>query len=69
MGFSRLFRSRWSAMFWAGGILWLAYDVAGVAPRSGPGNDSVAIPLDATGSPVTKEDLETLAHFGGGDGK
>ena len=49
--------------------MWLAYDVAGVAPRSGPGNDSVAIPLDATGSPVTKEDLETLAHFGGGDGK
>jgi len=28
MPFSRLFRSRWAALLWAGGILWTAYDVA-----------------------------------------
>lgn len=28
-GYSNLFRSRWKAMFWAAGILWLAIEVAG----------------------------------------
>ncbi len=30
----RLFRSRWAALLWAGGILWFAYDVASSAPRT-----------------------------------
>ena len=46
-----LFRSRWSALFWAAGVLWFASDVAGrsppapdantAAPANGSGNDAV----------------------------
>jgi len=37
MPFSRLFRSRWAALLWAGGILWTAYDVSGTqSPREDP---------------------------------
>ena len=32
----RLFRSRWAALLWAGGILWTAYDVAGGAAPPAP---------------------------------
>lgn len=28
MPFSRLFRSRWSALLWAAGVIWFAIDVA-----------------------------------------
>ena len=42
MNFSRLFRSRWTALFRAAGMIWLAYDVAG---SSTSGND--AAPVDA----------------------
>ncbi len=31
-GYARLFRSRWSALLWAAGILYLAYDFAGAQP-------------------------------------
>ncbi len=31
-GYSRLFRSRWSALLWAAGILYLASEVAGSQP-------------------------------------
>lgn len=31
-GIRSVFRSRWHALFWAAGILWLAYNVAGSAP-------------------------------------
>jgi hypothetical protein len=27
-GYSRLFRSRWQALFWAAGIIWFAIQVA-----------------------------------------
>jgi hypothetical protein len=27
-GYSRLFRSRWSALLWAAGIIWFAVEVA-----------------------------------------
>ena len=51
----RLFRSRWTAVLWAGGILWLAIDVAGVGggpQRAGP----AATTTDATGIPVDDSD-------------
>ena len=43
-GLSSLFRSRWMALFWAAGILWLALQVAGPgdAPPSTNGSFPVA---------------------------
>lgn len=32
---ARLFRSRWTALLWAGGILWAAADIAQSAPHEG----------------------------------
>ena len=57
---SRIFRSRWSALFWAGGILWTAYDVA-EANAPDPASN-VAGPTDATGQAVTNADLAVLAN-------
>lgn len=34
MPYARLFRSRWSALLWAAGILWTAYDVAEWQPHA-----------------------------------
>jgi hypothetical protein len=72
MGFSRLFRSRWAALFWAAGILWTAYDVANDAPEpapsagntagNAPGNASVS--SDATGASFDAHDLAVLANVG-----
>lgn len=70
MPFNKLFRSRWSALLWAGGILWTAYDVAGTAPSPPPpaanASADASDPVDVTGTPVSKDDLATLAHFGDG---
>lgn len=52
---------------WAGAISWAAYDVAGSAPSpltlvTGNTGDVV----DVTGTPVSTDDLNMLAHFGDG---
>jgi hypothetical protein len=60
---SSVFRSRWLALLWAAGFLWLALDVAGGA--SAPSNSAVdeagAGLTDETGQPVTSEDSEKVA--------
>ena len=48
---STIFKSRWMALVWAAGILWLAWDVAGSAPQDSSNNAEQA--TDATGAPVT----------------
>ncbi|MFL6772824.1 MAG: hypothetical protein ACJ8EI_01715 [Sphingomicrobium sp.] len=50
---STIFKSRWMALIWAAGILWLAWDVAGSAPQAESSN--AAEPTDATGAPITPE--------------
>ena len=61
----RLFRSRWKAVLWAGGILWLAIDVAGVGGPKHAG--SGATTTDATGVPVDDSDTRNaLNAFGSG---
>ncbi len=55
---SRIFRSRWFALLWAGGILWTAYDVASGAPAQTQENSST----DATGEAVNQADLAILAN-------
>lgn len=55
----RLFRSRWAALLWAGGILWFAYDVAGSGSGTADGN---AVATDATGAIANADDLKALAN-------
>ena len=63
MPFSRLFRSRWAALFWAGGVLWTAWDVAGGQPDQAPAaNGNVAAVTDAAGERAEAADLAVLAN-------
>jgi hypothetical protein len=41
-GYSRLFRSRWSALLWAAGILYMAYSFAGSQPADDNAADADA---------------------------
>jgi len=70
MPFAKLFRSRWSALLWAGGILWTAYDVADSAPHPAPAAKSHggSATEDATGATVHDEDLALLANLAGATG-
>lgn len=68
MLYTKLFRSRWAALLWAGGILWTAVDFVGVAPA----RQSVAAnttdpgaPTDATGMAVDGNNLAILANVMG----
>ena len=54
---STVFKSRWMALVWAAGIIWLAYDVAGSAP-SGDSNNAAEQPTDVTGATITDEDAK-----------
>jgi hypothetical protein len=55
---SSIFKSRWMALIWAAGIIWLAYDVADSAPKSSPATNNSAAEqaTDATGAPIKPED-------------
>lgn len=65
MGFSRLFRSRWAALFWAAGIVWTAYDVASDAPAPAPKHGAPASAgQDAVGADFDAHDLAVLANIG-----
>lgn len=65
MGFTRIFRSRWAALFWAGGIVWTAYDVATANAPDSRAPTARATPsttgIDATGAPVDPKDAAALA--------
>jgi hypothetical protein len=64
MPYAKLFKSRWAALIWAGGILWTAMDVADYAPASTPAataNEAAPAPSDATGEAVQNGDLAILA--------
>jgi len=58
---TKIFRSRWSALFWAGGIIWTAYDVAS-ANTPDPVTNNSAADTDATGVAVDNGDLAVLAN-------
>jgi hypothetical protein len=61
---SKIFRSRWAALLWAGGIIWTAYDVASANTPDPVANNSAAAtaPTDATGAAVDNADLAILAN-------
>ena len=64
---SRIFRSRWAALLWAGGIVWTAYDVAEANRGTSPANAAApAAARDAAGETVDPAaDLAILANAGG----
>lgn len=57
----RIFRSRWFALLWAAGIIWMAVDIAGSASGEGQESGAAAV-TDATGEPVNAADLAALAN-------
>lgn len=76
MPYAKLFRSRWSALIWAAGILWTAADVAGYAPArktdtstnaTAQANASAPAETDATGEAVQNSDLAILASVMNGN--
>lgn len=68
MAFRKLFLSRWSALLWAGGVVWTAVDTVGFGPpaKTPPaataGLDNTADQTDATGTAVNADDLAVLAN-------
>lgn len=60
---SSIFKSRWMALIWAAGIIWLAVDVAG--PDDSTGNNVAAVdqPTDVTGAKITDENMKQFADF------
>jgi len=40
MKLSTIFKSRWMALLWAAGIIWLAYDFAGAQPQADNNSDA-----------------------------
>ena len=68
MPYRKLFLSRWTALLWAGGILWTAVETVGFGPpahapsridtnATDPDSDT-----DATGMAVNSADLAILAN-------
>lgn len=58
-GYSRLFKSRWAALFWAMGICWTAWEVSSAAaPEADDTNASAQ--TDATGAGYNDADVAAL---------
>ena len=55
---SSVFKSRWMALSWAAGLLWVAYDVAESAPSADANNSATEQPTDVTGATITDEDAK-----------
>lgn len=68
MLYAKLFRSRWSALLWAAGMLWFAIDVAGFsAPDTPASNVAASVPTDVTGTPLDNSDLAIFASVMNGN--
>lgn len=57
---STIFKSRWMALLWAAGILWVAYDFA--APDA-PEDNGVVNSTDVTGDPISDKDAEKIGQM------
>jgi len=60
---SSIFKSRWMALIWAAGIIWLAYDVAESAPKDSPAANNAEQATDVTGAPITPEDEKKVGDI------
>lgn len=60
---ARIFRSRWSALFWAAGIIWMAVDVADSAPTAKPATNGAApAATDTDGDAVNAADVASILN-------
>lgn len=57
MPYRKLFLSRWSALIWAGGVLWTAMDVAGAGPSLLPDNAATVTANTSTGDPEIDNEI------------
>lgn len=58
-----IFKSRWMALLWAAGIIWLAVDTAGSRSAPSASNNQTSSGLtDSDGQPASDSDVETAAH-------
>lgn len=68
MRFRKIFLNRWSALLWAGGVVWTAIDTVGFGPPARAPAAIAATPTpdadqtDATGIAVNANDLAVLAN-------
>jgi hypothetical protein len=60
MGTKSVFRSRWTALVWAIGIIIVAWEVAGPDFETSNTTANAEQPTDATGAPVTSDDENKL---------
>ena len=56
---SKIFRSRWAALLWAGGVLWFAVEMTGFGEGSAP----QAALTDASGAAIDNADLGVIANI------
>jgi hypothetical protein len=63
---ARIFRSRWSALLWAAGILFFALTTIGLGDRETAAVENSVGITDATGAAVSNADLAVLANLIGG---
>ena len=63
---SRIFRSRWSAIWWAVGILFFAVTTIGLGDRETAAVENSVGITDATGAAVSNADLAVIANLIGG---
>ena len=62
LGTRSVFRSRWTAIVWAIGIIIVAWEVAGPdLEASNTTTVNAEQPTDATGDPITADDQQRLA--------
>ena len=57
----RIFRSRWAALFWAGGILWMAADVARSASQEDGPQTGIST-ADVGANTLDIADLDALSN-------
>jgi len=65
---AQIFRSRWSALYWAGGVLFFAVTTIGFGdtpakPQDQTGARQEEPARDASDSPVSNEDMAALKKF------
>lgn len=63
---SRIFRSRWSALLWAAGILFFAVTTIGLGDKETTQLENATGITDVTGSQVSNADMAVLANLIGG---
>jgi hypothetical protein len=59
---STIFKSRWMALLWAAGIIWVAYDVASPGPQDANASANSDEATDVTGTHLTSQDANKLAE-------